>query len=119
MALAGIVGVVSGRLSSVFALLACVLLAAPAAAAEVASKAGLRSEYVRGPGAERCPDRAAVIAEVGARLGFNPFSDGGDRVVRCEIVRHGDGLRARIDAWDAAGRSTGARTLTGRRDDCG
>src|SRR3954471_15454210 len=75
-------------------------------------------EYVRTAGAEQCPDGAAVRAAVAERLGYDPFSERGDRVLRCEITRAGGGLRSQIEVIDAGGKSSGARTLTSHRSDC-
>src|SRR6185369_17195639 len=75
-------------------------------------------EYIRTAGAEQCPDRAAVRAAVAERLGYDPFSERGGRVLRCEITRDRAGLRSQIEMFDAGGKSTGARTLTSHRGDC-
>lgn len=75
-------------------------------------------EYFRGPGAQRCPDRDEVVKAIAGRLGFNPFGAHGDRIVRCEVVRDEPGLRAIIEARDAAGRVTGTRILRSPRQDC-
>jgi hypothetical protein len=88
------------------------------AATEAADGAGTRFEYVRAPGAEACPDREAVRAGVAAHLGYDPFSDGGGRTLRCAITRDGAGLRAQIDVTDARGAAVGTRTLTSPRADC-
>jgi hypothetical protein len=88
------------------------------AAAAPAAEPATRLDYVRGPGAESCPDRAAVMAAVAARLGYSPFSNDGPRVLRCEIARAGAGLRAQIALRDAGGAVSGARTLASERSDC-
>jgi hypothetical protein len=77
-----------------------------------------RLEYVRSEGAERCPARAEVVAAVSARLGHDPFSDDGARVLRCEITRDGVGLRSIIELREATGRVAGARALASERSDC-
>jgi len=91
--------------------------AAPPPAAPVA-RAAVRLEYSRGPGAAQCPDRETVRAEVARRLGFDPFSERGERALRCEIRADGAGLRAQIEVQDADGRAAGQRVLTSRRADC-
>jgi len=50
-----------------------VLALARAAAAAPAPKAHLL--YVRGPGAQRCPDEQAVREVVARRLGYDPFAE--------------------------------------------
>lgn len=93
------------------------LVAGPAWAA--APDGGTRLEYTRAPGAERCPDREAVRAGVAARLGYDPFSERGARVLRCQIAPEGTGYRSQIEVEDAQGKTTGARTLTSHQSDCG
>jgi hypothetical protein len=82
------------------------------------ARATVRLDYTRGPGAGQCPDREAVRAEVTRRLGFDPFSERGERALRCEIRADGPGLRAQIEVQDAEGRAAGQRVLTSRRTDC-
>src|SRR3569623_1432623 len=80
--------------------------------------AGTRLEYTRAPGAEACPEPAALRASMVSRLGYDPFSDAGARVLHCQIAPNGNGLRARIDVEDAQGRVAGLRVLTSKRGDC-
>src|SRR3569623_127828 len=80
--------------------------------------AGTRLEYTRAPGAEACPEPAALRASMVSRLGYDPFSDAGARVLHCQIAPNGNGLRARIDVEDAQGRVAGQRVLTSKRGDC-
>jgi hypothetical protein len=98
------------------------LLAAPTpsrtAHAQGRSGVGARFEYLRGAGAERCPDRESLVKQVTVRLGFDPFTGGEGGRVRCEIVGADGGLRSRIETWDGAGRPTGTRSLTSQRNDC-
>src|SRR6185503_20826227 len=88
------------------------------AAAASAPAGSIRFEYVRGAGAERCPDREALLTGIKARLGYDPFDERGVERVRCEIAGTAGGLRSRVETWDKAGRSTGARSLTSPRSDC-
>ncbi|HEY8922737.1 MAG TPA: hypothetical protein VIU64_00080, partial [Polyangia bacterium] len=83
-----------------------------------AGRATVRLDYTRGPGAAQCPDRDAVRAEVARRVGFDPFSERGERALRCEIRADGPGLRAQIEIQDGEGRPAGQRVLTSRRADC-
>jgi len=80
--------------------------------------AGTRLDYARAPGAESCPAAAVVRASVATRLGFDPFSDAGSRVLHCQIAPDGGGLRAQIDVEDEQGRAAGQRVLTSKRADC-
>src|SRR3569623_830091 len=74
--------------------------------------AGTRRDYARAPGAEACPAAAVVRASVATRLGFDPFSDAGSRVLHCQIAPDGGGLRAQIDVEDEQGRAAGQRVLS-------
>ncbi len=81
----------------------------------------VRLSYQRGPGAEACPDEAAVREAVLARLGYDPFDDTAPRRLRASVGRsgHRDGpLVARIELRDAAGALQGERDLRGAGSDC-
>jgi len=91
---------------------------ARAAPPPAAARSTVRLDYTRGPGAGQCPDRDTVRDEIARRLGFDPFSERGERTLRCEIRADGPGLRAQIDVQDAGGRAAGQRVLTARRADC-
>ena len=93
-------------------------LDARAAPPPAAARTSVRLDYTRGPGAGQCPDRDAVREEIARRLGFDPFSERGERTLRCEIRADGPGLRAQIDVQDAVRRAAGQRVLSGRRADC-
>jgi len=58
------------------------------------------------------------MTQMTTRLGFDPFSGREGGRVRCEIAGSAGGLRSLIETWDAAGRSTGIRSLTSQRTDC-
>jgi hypothetical protein len=49
---------------------------------------------------------------VAARLDYDPFTEGGRRLLRCKIVADGDGLRAGIEELGPAGEVDGKRTLS-------
>src|SRR5687767_254078 len=107
----------TGRAAAVFGLIA-IQAAAVGARAQSPAATPIRFEYIRGTGAELCPDRAVVLTGIRARLGHDPFGDEGGVRVRCEIAGNAGGLRARVETWDRAGRSTGTRSLTSPRSDC-
>jgi hypothetical protein len=77
-----------------------------------------RLEVLRGAGAEGCPDARAVREAVAARVGHDPFSDGGDRVLRCRIDAGTHGLRAEITARAGDGAVVGARSLSSADRSC-
>jgi hypothetical protein len=77
-----------------------------------------RLEYARGPGAEACPDEASVRRAIAGRLGYDPFSDGGSRVLDCRIDAVADGLRAEISARGTDGAVNGLRALSSRDASC-
>jgi hypothetical protein len=77
-----------------------------------------RIVYVRGPGAESCPDQMSLRLAVIARLGYDPFSSTAPQTVLAEIARNGDTLRARVDLSNQEGASQGVRELTSPFDQC-
>ena len=74
--------------------------------------------YSRAAGAEGCPDEAWLHDEIGARLGYAPFTYGATRTVVVKIARAGKGLRATIELLDSSGRSQGSRTVDSQSSDC-
>ncbi|MGZ6064231.1 MAG: hypothetical protein ACXWVM_17645, partial [Polyangiales bacterium] len=74
--------------------------------------------YERGPGAESCPDEAAMRVEVAARLGRDPFVDQGARTVVVKIKREAGTFRGTIELLDAKGAPAGTRTLSSASNDC-
>lgn len=78
----------------------------------------VRLEYVRQEGAGTCPDLATVQAGVAARLGYEPFSDQADDLVRATVRPSGHGLEARIEMTDAKGSPKAERRLVSRQHDC-
>ena len=67
------------------------------------------------PEEAHCPDEETVHSAVAARLGRDPFSPSGERILTAKIDRFGGNLRARIELRDAQGR-TGKRELVSK--DC-
>ncbi len=78
----------------------------------------VRFEYARQDGATACPDLATVQAGVAARLGYEPFDDLADDLVRATIHSSGHGLEARIEMADAKGGPKAERRLVSFQRDC-
>jgi hypothetical protein len=78
-----------------------------------------RLVYVRGPGAESCPDEASIRSAVAARLGYDPFRPLAPTTLTAEVRREKSVYRARVRLVDDAGVERGARDLESRADDCG
>jgi hypothetical protein len=102
------------RLTQAGALLAAPLPAQPARAAPRPA----RLVYVRGPGAEQCPDEAALRAAVTSRLGEDPFRGAAARTIEARVRRTAKGLEGAVDLRDASGAIAGARRLSAGKDDC-
>jgi hypothetical protein len=92
------------------------LLLAPAAAS--ADPVVVRLDWVRAPGAERCPDGAALARGVAARLGRDPFGTAGERAVEGLVARADDAFTARLSLRDRAGALLGTRSLSSASPDC-
>lgn len=78
----------------------------------------VRLVYARAPGAERCPDEAAVRSAVAARLGIDPFREPAELIVSATITAHAGTFRARLDVSTPSGKSKGVRELSSRSSDC-
>ena len=89
-------------------------LLAPAALAFPTS----RLVYARGPGAEQCPDQAAVRDAVASRLGYDPFFPNSDKTIVARILRDEKGLRGQVELVDEHGAQLGLRELTAEADQC-
>jgi hypothetical protein len=77
-----------------------------------------RFVYVRGEGAESCPDEPAVRKAVAARLGYDPFFPAADKTIVAQIVRDGDGLGGRVQLVDQQGMVKGLREFKTAPGDC-
>lgn len=78
-----------------------------------------RLAWVRGDGAERCPDTAAMAARVVALLqGADPFRGAPAHSVEAAIERDDDGWHARIYDRDTTGALVGARAFDADEPDC-
>jgi hypothetical protein len=95
---------------------AAALLAAASARAEPTP---VRFGWVRGRGADSCPDRREIADQVTARLGRSPFADGAARSIDAYVTRSEGGFRAEIYVRETDGAPAGVRELTSEAPDCG
>jgi hypothetical protein len=75
---------------------ACLLCVAGAHAEPELRPSAARLEYVRGRGAERCPDASFLRAEVARVAGADPFRDDAPLLISATIERHGAELVASL-----------------------
>ena len=83
-----------------------------------AELAAVRLDYARGPGAETCPDEAALRAAVASRLAYDPFRETAATTVATSMQARRKELLARIELRDAKGAVIGARELVSPESDC-
>jgi hypothetical protein len=96
--------------------LAALLLAHPAASADVPRQ--VRLEYERQEGASACPEEAAIRTGVAGRLGYEPFRERAADLLRATLRRAGNQLEARIELLDGQGNLRAQRRLVSRGRDC-
>jgi hypothetical protein len=84
------------------------------------AEAGDRARLVvtREKGAGECPDERGLRDEVGARLGYEPFTPDAPSLVVVLFRREGATFRATVQMRDAAGNVKGERTLSSSHGDC-
>ena len=76
-------------------------------------------DYRRQTGAERCPTKPELEAEVRKILGRSAFTGKAPRTVRCVLRGEGAGLAARVQLVDArSGRVLGVREISGTGPGC-
>jgi len=75
--------------------------------------------YVRGSGAETCPDESELRRGVAARVGYDPFFPFADRTVVVQIERQGQLLHGTLRVLGKEGALAGERRLEGRAGACG
>jgi hypothetical protein len=75
--------------------------------------------YLRGPGAERCPDEAELRKAVAARLGYDLFFPWATKTVVAEISKARKGFHGRVKIVDEQGLVRGERAIDATSDDCG
>lgn len=81
----------------------CLLCVAGAHAEPELRPSAARLEYVRGRGAERCPDASFLRAEVARVAGADPFRDDAPLLISATIERHGAELVASLALRDGQG----------------
>lgn len=74
--------------------------------------------WVRLDGAESCPARPQLAAEVGARLGRSPFSPDAEQAIEVAVSREDGRWLVRIHARASDGTVLGSRVLESDGDDC-
>ncbi|XXT24333.1 hypothetical protein WME94_22625 [Sorangium sp. So ce429] len=84
---------------------AYLLCAAEARAEPELRPSAARLEYVRGPGAERCPDASFLRAEVARVAGADPFRDDAPLLISARIERQGAELVASLALRDSEGKT--------------
>jgi len=77
-----------------------------------------RLQVRRDDGAADCPDERTLSDAVGARLGYEPFTNDAPRLVVVTFRREGSSLRGIVQMKDADGSVKGERTLSSSRGDC-
>ncbi|WP_437493240.1 hypothetical protein WME75_20150 [Sorangium sp. So ce1014] len=82
---------------------ACLLSAGEAHAEPGLRPSAARLEYVRGRGAEHCPDASFLRAEVARVAGADPFRDDAPLLISARIERHGAELVASLALRDGQG----------------
>jgi hypothetical protein len=74
--------------------------------------------YLRGPGAERCPDEGELKKAVAARLGYDVFFPWAKTTVVAEITRENKGFSGRVKVVDEHANVKGQRAIASTSEDC-
>jgi hypothetical protein len=74
--------------------------------------------YVRGVGADACPNEEQLRKAVANRLGYDPFFPTAPKTVIAEVTRSDAGYRGRVQIIGEDGKLRGQRDLASRGDDC-
>jgi hypothetical protein len=74
--------------------------------------------YIRGAGAEACPDEESLRKAVAARLGYDPFFPYAPQTVVAEVARDQGRFRGKIQIVAKDGKLRGARDLSTTEEDC-
>ncbi|HKY39114.1 MAG TPA: hypothetical protein VJN18_24415 [Polyangiaceae bacterium] len=77
-----------------------------------------RLVYVRGAGADECPDEEKLRDWVAARLGYDPFKAQASNVVIARLETRDAQLRGTVEMIDAQGKSAGRRELSSAGAGC-
>jgi hypothetical protein len=97
---------------------ASLALAVTMLARDAAASPTSRLVYVRGAGAESCPDEPEMRRAVATRLGYDPFRPLASTTLTAEVRRENGVFRGRVKLVDDAGVERGARDLESRAADC-
>jgi hypothetical protein len=99
-------------MSSRIALAAAIGLPILTAAQLALATPSARLVYSRGPGAESCPDEAALRKAVASRVGYDPFFPWAEKTIVASLLRvDPTGFVARVHLVDSAGVEHGSREL--------
>jgi hypothetical protein len=101
-----------------FAVAAATFVGVVAFGAGASAAPSARLVYLRNPGAETCPDEAAIRAAVAARLGYDPFFPYAPATMFAEVSKDGDSFKARIKLVDDSNVVRGARELSQPGGNC-
>lgn len=93
-------------------------IAVTALARDAAASPTARLVYVRGAGAESCPDEPEMRRAVATRLGYDPFRPLASTTLTAEVRREKGVFRGLVKLVDDAGVERGARDLESRAADC-
>jgi hypothetical protein len=74
--------------------------------------------FVRGSGAETCPNRQDLEREVSTKLGHSPFDAGATRSIEILVEATPEGYRSVVSAIDRDGKVLGRRVLLGEEESC-
>lgn len=80
--------------------------------------ARFRLAWVRGSGADACPDAPRIARDVSTRLGHDPFSPDADRSIEAVVARELGMLVIRIFVRGPAGQPAGDREISTAAPDC-
>ena len=78
----------------------------------------VRLTYERQSTAADCPDKAAVMDAVRARLGFDPFREPAEVIMRATVERRGEELNATLRMSSSQDQPLGERHLVSNRAAC-
>src|SRR5580658_7755914 len=102
----------TARMSSRIALAASIALPILTATQLALATPSARLVYSRGPGAESCPDEAALRKAVASRVGYDPFFAWAEKTIVASLLRvDPKGFVARVHLVDGAGVEHGSREL--------
>lgn len=102
------------RMAAAFAAAGALVVSARSAAASPSAKL----VYVRGVGADACPNEEQLRKAVANRLGYDPFFPTASKTVITEVSRSAAGYLGRVQIIGEDGKLRGQRDLASRGDDC-